>query len=170
MYGSQIGGIIGGGILICVLAIFCGLLWKRPLHFGDYKQFFVKSKCLEYNFYLIVIIWRCIFISGIVVFNESDACGYYAITLSAFYMIILAILRPYSDNIRPIVNSVLLVIICIIYTIYRTVFVDEVESIMTYLPIILVSVLYGAVIFNLIYMLLYTKKKCSQNNHQIEKE
>lgn len=59
-----------------------------------------------------------------------------------------------------------MILIAIIYTIYRVSITNEAEWITTYLPIILLSVLFAAVVFNLIFMILYLRRKCKKGDEK----
>lgn len=96
MYGVDTEFGIVLGILVSVgFIVYAVLLIKRPLNFGDYKEFFEKMHKLKYNYYLVAIIFRFLIVLGICVFNESLACTYFTISICLIQVLVLAVLRPY---------------------------------------------------------------------------
>ena len=57
-------------------------------------------------------------------------------------------------------NSIVILITVIIYSIYRLSITDNTEWITTYLPIILISILFITIIINVILMIRYMMIEC----------
>lgn len=120
MYGVDTAfGIVVGMVTLVVLTIYCPLLYYSPLNFGEYKSFFQKTHKLKINYYIIAIIFRFIIPIGICALNESSACVYFTLSICLLQVLCLCIIRPYKSNFRPILNSIVILLIMVFYGIYR---------------------------------------------------
>lgn len=118
------------------------------------------------NFYIIIIIFRLALIVCMCALNEYPECVYTSIAISLLQVIVLGVIRPYLSNIRPIFNSIMVLLIFIVYAIYRLSITDDSSWITTYLPFILVILLYIAVIVNAIFMVKHLLTECRRNTDQ----
>lgn len=76
-------------------------------------------------------------------------------------LLCLIIFRPYINNIRPILNTVMMLFTLAIYLNYRTHIVDEIQWITSYLPLFLLIGLLVCVVGNILMMVrnLFCDKK-----------
>jgi hypothetical protein len=166
MYGmEEVVGAVLGVLVLVGLAVETGLFYFRPRNFGEFKDFFINSKenrNFMMNFYIIIIIFRFVLILCMCALNESPACVYTSIAISLLQIIVLCVIRPYISNIRPIFNSIVVLLIFIVYAIYRLSITDDSFWITTYLPFILIIILYVVVIVNVIFMLKYLLIECKR--------
>jgi hypothetical protein len=87
---------------------------------------------------------------------EEIYCFYAVLGICGFWAVFGIIVRPYLSNVRPIVNSLLVVAIVAVYCVsglYKD--SSEVTFLTSYLPLILISTLGIALIFNFICFIVY---------------
>jgi hypothetical protein len=51
--------------------------------------------------------------------SDINMCGFVALGMAAIFLILLIIVRPYLKNIRPILNSIFIVLIVAAQAVYR---------------------------------------------------
>lgn len=149
---DQIYGVAIGGVLLVGLIAMTVLFWRRPKHFGEYKSYFDKT-ALKSNFYIVLIIFRFVLAVGLGMFNSNIAGITIAIAAVGLQLLCLVVFRPYVHNIRPILNSIVMLFTLAIYLNYRTHIVDETQWITSYLPLFLLIALLVCVIGNILMII-----------------
>ena len=94
-------------------------------------------------------------------FNSNMTGITIAISAMGLQLLCLIIFRPYINNIRPILNTVMMLFTLAIYLNYRTHIVDETQWITSYLPLFLLIGLLVCVVGNIFMMVrnLFCDKK-----------
>ena len=126
MYGIDTAfGIVLGIAMLTGLAILSVLLYFRPLNFGEYKDFFERDNMLKYNYYIVVVVIRLLLGIGISALNESNACLYMTLSICLIQLILVLVIRPYARNIRPVLNSFVMLFTVTVYAVYRLSITDD---------------------------------------------
>lgn len=122
---------------------------------------------LSQKWYLIVFFFRTVLAVIIGNFGEYTIAMYSTISLATIFAIFEVIVRPYISNVRPIVNSFFLILIFGTYT-YAKINQnsDEATFSTSYLSIFLIGLLFMALIFNIVCMIMYKASKCKEMNEQ----
>lgn len=161
---EQIYGLVLGGLALLLLLAMGILFCCRPKNWGEYKSFFHDTHRFRSNFYLLIILIRCIIGISIAAFSDSIMGISVAIGAILLEIIVIAIFRPYKHNIRPIMNGIVIVGVLAIYVNYKYKIVDETEWITTYIPVFLLILLLVCVIINILLMI--REKFCNPESFQ----
>jgi high-affinity K+ transport system ATPase subunit B len=120
------------------------------------------------NHYITVVIWRIALALDLIMLSNNKACGFAAIGITAVYLILLIVMRPYLKNVRPILNVVVVLAILAIESVYKMNFYSQDAQFMTsYLPLFVVVLLLVLLLANVIFMILEVKDRWKKN--QIDK-
>lgn len=96
-------------------------------------------------------------------FGENSFAFYAAIGLTVLFALFLMIARPYLSNVRPIVNSIFLIAIFAAYAYAKINQNSEAATFSTsYLSLMLIGLLFLALIFNIVCMIIYKVSKCKE--------
>jgi uncharacterized membrane protein len=94
-------------------------------------------------------------------------CGYIVVAVSGLWMAFGAVVRPYNSNVRPIVNSLIVFVLLGLYTYCNeNQNSNDVSFMTTYIPLVIIAVLFIALIFNAACMVLH---KCGNKNMSQDK-
>lgn len=155
-YGSeQIYGIVIGVALCTLIAVLTVLLVKRPNNFGEYKTFFHSNSVYKSNFYVAIVVFRFLIVLSLCIFNHSLIGQVLAIATLGIEILFLLIFKPYVSNLRPILNSLVIVATLAVYLGYRCRIIDETEWMTTNVPLLLLIILLLCVIGNILMMIRY---------------
>jgi len=163
---QMIVGMAFGGIIYAGLIAYIFLLKCSPKNFGEFKSFF-KEGALNSHWYIIVILLRTIigFLLGYM--WESKMCGYVVVGVAGLWMAFGAAIRPYQSNLRPVINSLFVFALLGLYTYCNEMQnSSEVTFLTTYMPLIIIGLLFVALAFNAVSIVLY---KCGGGNKKTSK-
>lgn len=118
LYGNTMMGKLLGGALFAGLICFIVLMYKRPLNFGEFKNYFQRSP-LHLNHYAFVIFFRVLLALDLIILSANSACGFVALGITGAYTLFLIITRPYQKNVRPILNMTVILAILAVQTVYK---------------------------------------------------
>lgn len=155
-YDSQniMGLALGFLLYLCLLTLLV-LLARAANNFGEYKFFFRKGT-IPQNWYIVVGSFRVVLGLVVGLLWDSNYCGYVLVGVVLFWAALGIIVRPYVSNVRPIVNSILLLAVVGIYCLCAaTKDSEDVTFLTSYVPLILLGVLALALAFNLICIIVY---------------
>ncbi len=149
MIGKALGGLLFVGLLCLIV-----LLYKKPLNFGEFRNYF-KSHPIFLNHYIFVVFFRLFLALDLIILSSNKACGFVAIGIAALYTLFLIISRPYLKNVRPIINMFVIVMILVIESVYKLNFYSSDAQFMTsYLPLFIVIALLVLLFINVVFMIL----------------
>lgn len=96
--------------------------------------------------------------------SENRLCGFVAIGITGVYTLLLIIMRPYLNNIRPIINMVFILAFLAIESIYKmNLYSPDAQFMTSYLPLFIEAGLLVLLLINVIFMVIEIRSKFSNN-------
>lgn len=96
--------------------------------------------------------------------SENRLCGFVAIGITGVYTLLLIIMRPYLNNIRPIINMVFILAFLAIESIYKmNLYSPDAQFMTSYLPLFIEAGLLVLLLINVIFMIIEIRSKFSNN-------
>lgn len=96
--------------------------------------------------------------------SENRLCGFVAIGITGVYTLLLIIMRPYLNNIRPIINMVFILAFLAIESIYKmNLYSPDAQFMTSYLPLFIEAGLLVLLLINVIFIIIEIRSKFSNN-------
>ena len=151
------------------LVVLTILFVVRPENFGEYKQCFEDTK-IGQNFYVIEVIIRFCIGFSIILPQDPTVSVCLVLGFLILQLLLKIILRPYITNVRPILNSLVMIVIFSIFTVYGLKLSENAEWMTTNLPILIYSCLAFCILYTLLFIIItiYQKWKVKQTEQDYE--
>lgn len=115
---------------------------------------------LSRNYYILVILLRLVVGFSIILPDSPTVSVCLVLAFNVFSLLINIIIRPYRSNIRPILNSLILVMVFSIYSVYGLNLVDNPQWSTTNLPIFLYAGLGLCLISTIVFLTIHVYQIC----------
>lgn len=112
------------------------------------------------NHYAFVVFFRVLLAFDLIILSNNQACAFVALGITGVYTLFLIISRPYQNNIRPILNMVVILAILAVSTVYKlNNYTSEATFVTNYLPLFVVGLILALLLVNVVFMILAAKEK-----------
>ena len=116
-------GIFLGLFILLLILIWVYSFIKYPERFGEYKTFF-KIDLFGLNFYALVMFYRLTLSFSMIIFNQFILSSILTLVINILWAILLICKTPYIKNVRPISNSLVVIVISVFY-LYARILTDS---------------------------------------------
>jgi hypothetical protein len=110
------------------------------------------------------VFFRVFLALDLIFLSENRLCGFVAIGITGVYTLLLIIMRPYLNNIRPIINMVFILAFLAIESIYKmNLYSPDAQFMTSYLPLFIEAGLLVLLLINVIFIIIEIRSKFSNN-------